>query len=107
MNFVNDPGGGRLRAAKPAVLDAETAETIAIQGLTFIAVDPVLWPRFLAINQSQLRDAARARGFLPGVLDFILAHRPTLDAFCAAQELRQQSVSDARQLLNGPEDVIE
>ncbi|WAP68903.1 DUF3572 domain-containing protein [Jiella pelagia] len=92
------------------MLDAETAETIAIQGLTFIAADPVLWPRFLAItgiDQSQLRDAARARGFLPGVLDFILAHRPTLDAFCAAQELRQQSVSDARQLLNGPEDVIE
>lgn len=110
MNFVNDTRGIRQSATKPVALDAQAAEAVAINGLTFIAADTVLWPRFLAltgIDQSQLRDAARASGFLPGVLDFILAHQPTLEAFCEAQQLEPQTVSDARQLLTGPEDVAD
>ncbi len=86
----------------------DEAEAIAVEGLTFIAADPVLWPRFLAltgIEQSQLRDAARAAGFLPGVLEFILAHEPTLESFCASQDVPPQSVDAARRLLAGPDDV--
>tara|TARA_R110002020_G_scaffold77411_1_gene195417 strand:+ start:532 stop:864 length:333 start_codon:yes stop_codon:yes gene_type:complete len=110
LNFVNDPRSGRKRAAGQASLDRQTAESTAIEGLTFIAADPVLWPRFLAltgIDPSQLRDAARAAGFLPGVLDFILAHQPTLESFCDAQQISPQSVSTARHVLTGPEDVAD
>ncbi|NDW06521.1 DUF3572 family protein [Jiella sp. 40Bstr34] len=99
---MREPAAGR------APLGREKAESIAIEGLTFIAADPVLWPRFLAVtglDQSQLRDAARAAGFLPGVLDFILAHQPTLESFCEAQQVSPQSVSAARHLLTGPEDL--
>ena len=60
------------------------AEALAIAGLGFIAADPELLPRFLAltgIEAPSIRAAAREPGFLAGVLNFILAHEPTLDRF--------------------------
>jgi len=60
------------------------AEALAIAGLGFIAADPELLPRFLAltgIEASSIRAAAREPGFLAGVLNFILAHEPTLHRF--------------------------
>ncbi|RFC64847.1 MULTISPECIES: DUF3572 domain-containing protein [Mesorhizobium] len=62
----------------------ETAEQIAINALGFIASDPVLLNRFLAITgieASDIRHAAAQPGFLAGVLQFIAAHEPTLIAF--------------------------
>lgn len=63
----------------------ENAEALAIQALGFIAADPELLPRFLAITgieASAIRHAAREPGFLAGVLQFIAAHEPTLMRFC-------------------------
>lgn len=63
----------------------DEAEAVAIQALAFIASDPELLPRFLAITgieASAIRRAAREPGFLAGVLQFILAHEPTLLKFC-------------------------
>jgi hypothetical protein len=60
------------------------AEALAIAGLGFIAADPELLPRFLAltgIEASSVRAAAREPGFLAGVLSFILSHEPTLHRF--------------------------
>ena len=62
----------------------EEAEALAIRALAFIASDPELLPRFLAITgieASSIRSAAREPGFMAGVLQFILAHEPTLMRF--------------------------
>lgn len=88
--------------------DKQTAETIAIQALSFIASDVDLMNRFVGvtgIEPSQIRSAARAPGFLAGVLDFILAHEPTLIAFSQAADLDPANVARARQALpNGSDD---
>lgn len=60
------------------------AEAIAISALGFVASDPELLPRFLAITGIEARSIRRAAlepGFLAGVLQFILAHEPTLMRF--------------------------
>ena len=61
----------------PASPNSQTAEALAIQALGFVAADPVLLPRFLAltgIEASEIRRAAAEPGFLAGVLNFLLAH---------------------------------
>lgn len=61
------------------------AESLAIEALSFVAADPELLPRFLAITGIQaqsIRHAASEPGFLAGVLNFILVHEPTLLRFC-------------------------
>lgn len=60
------------------------AESLAIEALAFVAADPELLPRFLAITgieAQSIRHAASEPGFLAGVLNFILAHEPTLMRF--------------------------
>ncbi|WP_136620600.1 MULTISPECIES: DUF3572 domain-containing protein [Mesorhizobium] len=62
----------------------EEAESIAVKALGFVASDPELLPRFLAITGIEahsIRKAASEPGFLAGVLQFILAHEPTLMRF--------------------------
>ena len=76
-----------MRQPSPSRIDAATAEQTAIAALGFIAGDPVLLPRFLAITgieAADIRLAAREPGFLAGVLQFLMAHEPTLAAFCEA-----------------------
>jgi len=68
-------------------MDPESAEQMAVAALGFVAADPVLLPRFLAISgidADRIRQAAREPGFLAGVLQFLMAHEPTLAAFCEA-----------------------
>ena len=63
----------------------EQAEALAVGALAFVANDAELLPRFLAITgieASSIRRAAAEPGFLAGVLQFILAHEPTLMRFC-------------------------
>ncbi|MGN6142436.1 MAG: DUF3572 domain-containing protein [Mesorhizobium sp.] len=70
--------------ANPASM-REEAEAVAIRALGFVAADPELLPRFLAltgIEASSIRRAAAEPGFLAGVLQFVLAHEPTLMRFC-------------------------
>ena len=65
-------------------INADGAEQIAIRGLAFIAGDPELLRRFLAITgieAGNIRASAREPGFLAGVLQFILAHEPTARRF--------------------------
>lgn len=84
---------------KPADMTSRgDGETVAIQALGFIAADPELLPRFLAltgIEASAIRHAAREPGFLAGVLQFILAHEPTLLRFCEEARLAPAAVSAA------------
>lgn len=78
------------------------AESIAIAALGFIAGDEKLLPRFLSltgIEAAQVRDAAREPGFMAGVLQFILAHEPTLLAFSQQSGIAPQDVARARAAL--------
>ncbi len=83
---------------------AVDAEALAISALSFIASDPVLMPRFLAItgiDASDIRHAAAEPGFLTGVLNFLLAHEPSLMAFCEATGTDPQQVGRAERMLPG------
>jgi Protein of unknown function (DUF3572) len=76
----------------------ENAERIAIEALGFVAADPELLPRFLAITGIEaqaIRQAAREPGFLAGVLQFILAHEPTLLRFAHKSGLAPADVAKA------------
>ncbi|WEX11709.1 DUF3572 domain-containing protein [Chelativorans sp. AA-79] len=80
----------------------DQAEAIAISALAFIASDPQLLPRFLSltgIEADQIRQAAREPGFLAGVLQFVLAHEPTLMAFSEANGVAPQDVDAAHKAL--------
>ncbi len=84
---------------KPTLQDAEA---IAVSGLIFVANDPILLPRFLAITgieSSAIREAAREPGFLAGVLQFILAHEPTLLAFSDQEGISPGAVGTALRML--------
>lgn len=83
---------------KPTAMSREEAEQIAVAGLSFVAADPDLLQRFLAITgieAGDIRRAAQEPGFLAGVLQFILAHEPTMDSFCAESGLKPERVAAA------------
>ena len=82
--------------------DRENAEALAIRALGFVAADPELLPRFLAISgieAGSVRQAAREPGFLAGVLQFIAAHEPTLMRFSEESGIPPQQVSAALRAL--------
>jgi hypothetical protein len=80
----------------------EQAEAVAIQALGFVASDPELLPRFLAITGIEahsIRQAAGEPGFLAGVLQFILAHEPTLLRFSQETGLPPETAAKALRAL--------
>jgi hypothetical protein len=82
----------------------EAALMLAIRGLTFIAEDPDLLGRFLAltgVGPADIRARAADPGFLGGVLDFILGHEETVVAFAEWAEVKPDTVAVARRLLPG------
>lgn len=84
------------------LMDPTVAEELAIAALGFVAADEVLLPRFLALSGIEAKDVRRAAGepgFLAGVLQFILAHEPTLLAFCAASDADPATVAAAARAL--------
>lgn len=83
---------------------AVNGEDIAIRALVWVAGNEEMLRRFLdlsGIDASQIRAAAREPAFLAGVLNFILAHEPTLEAFAAAEKLHPSSVATALASLPG------
>lgn len=86
------------------------AEQLAIAALGYVAADPTLLPRFLAltgIEANQIRQAAMEPGFLAGVLQFIMAHEPTLTAFCETSGTKPERVGAALRALPFGDDRIE
>lgn len=82
----------------------EQAESLAIEALIWLTQEPDLMSRFLTltgIDASAIRSAAREPGFLGGVLQFLLAHEPTLMRFCEATENEPNSVVNAARQLPG------
>ena len=92
------------------VTRVQQAEEIAAIALGFIAADPQLLPRFLAlsgIEPSAIRAAAQEPGFLAGVLNFIAAHEPTLLAFAEHAAINPEAVLKAMRLLPQGDDRYE
>lgn len=80
----------------------EEAEAIAISALGFVASDPELLPRFLAltgIEARSIRVVAKEPGFLAGVLQFIAAHEPTLIRFSHATGTPPGAILSAQRAL--------
>ena len=82
----------------------EAAETLAIQGLGFIAADEDRLLAFIGLTGTGL-DEIRARAgdsaFLAGVLDYLLADEPLLLEFAEAQAIRPQLIMSLRRELPG------
>jgi hypothetical protein len=77
----------------------DQATSLAIEGLSFVASDTVLFNRFLrltGLELENLRDAAGEPAFLAGVLDFIIGDETTLEEFAGHAGVRPQDVAAAR-----------
>lgn len=88
----------------------EGAEEIAVAALGFVAADLALLGRFLSISGIEpeaIRLAAREPGFLAGVLQFIIAHEPTLIAFAQTAGIDPASVAQAMRNLPQGDDRYE
>ncbi len=82
------------------------AETIGIEALGFLAGDQELMRRFLdltGIEGPNVRELAARPSFFVGLLDFMLAHEPTLEAFAQSARIEPWEVGVARERLDrGP-----
>ncbi|MBB3235049.1 DUF3572 domain-containing protein [Phyllobacterium endophyticum] len=86
----------------------DDAQALAINSLVFLAGDDELLSRFLAltgITADQIRSAASEPGFLAGVLQFYLAHEPTLMRYCEATGTDPALFQEALRLLPGGQDI--
>jgi len=98
MQSRSDP-----QAARGAAMNADGA-SIAIAALSWISADGEMISRFCAltgIEPGQMRLAADEPGFLAGVLEFLLAHEPTLMRFCDDNRIDPAAVQRAHAELSG------
>ena len=80
------------------------AASLAISALSWIAADGELMGRFLTltgIEPANIRAVADEPGFLSGVLEFLLAHEPTLMRFCEENAIKPETVGRAQMRLGG------
>ena len=86
---------------------AEAAEATAVAILGWLAGEPELLSRFLALTgvaPSEVRNAVNNPGFLAGIVDFLMSHEPDLLAFCEATGTKPEAVVHAHAVLSGPAD---
>jgi hypothetical protein len=85
-------------------LDLQTAETIALQGLAFLAEDPGRVARFLAltgIEAGELRTRAGTPELLAAVLEHLAGDESLLLVFTASRGVPPESIAPALALLQG------
>ncbi len=90
------------------MLRQESAETIALQALGWLAGHEELLPTFLATTGAAVGDLAKAAGdpaFLGSVLDFLLLDDAWVMEFCRAHDLRFEVPMQARASLPGGEAI--
>ncbi|MBO9629686.1 MAG: DUF3572 domain-containing protein [Shinella sp.] len=88
-------------------LAAEAAEATAVTILGWLAGEPELLSRFLAltgVSPSEVRTAVKDTGFLAGIVDFLMSNEPDLLAFCDATGTKPEAVVHAHAVLSGPAD---
>jgi hypothetical protein len=84
---------------------AVQAEEIAGTVLGWLAGEPDMLSRFMALSgmqPQQLRYAVNDPQFLAGMIDFLMAHEPTLMAFCEATGTKPEAVAAASHHYSGP-----
>jgi hypothetical protein len=87
-------------------MGTEDAEAMAIQILGWLISQPDLLNRFMAlvgVDAGSIRRAAAEPGFLPAVTGFVMAHEPTLLAFCDQNDVKAERVAACHARLSGPE----
>lgn len=85
---------------------AAHADEIAVSILSWLGNEPDLFNRFLSLSGldlSDLRAFSRSPAFNVALMEFIMAHEPTLMAFCAHSGYAPETVSAAWQRLAGPQ----
>ena len=83
----------------------ERAETIGLDGLTFLAGLPDWLDRFLRLSGleiSALRDRASDPDFLRAVLEFLLTEDVLVADFCKEHELDARDIHIAHRVLGEP-----
>ena len=91
-----------IREGKRPVGSGKDAETIGVEALSFMASNPEVLQRFLDVtgmDAGQLRSAAAKPSFFVALLDFILAHEPTVLDFAGAAGLDPAEIGMARERL--------
>lgn len=86
----------------------ESAETVALQGLAWLAGNEELLPVFMGatgVSEADLREQAQDPVFLGSVLDFILMDDAWIIGFCETQGIDPQLPMQARAALPGGEQV--
>jgi len=81
---------------------AEAPDEVAIEALSFVAGDPVIFNRFLrltGLELENLRAAASEPAFLAGVLDFLLSDERLVLAFSDQSAIDPSVIADARRRL--------
>ena len=89
-------------------MQRDTAETVAIRALGWIAANDDLMPVFLGSTGASLSDLRGGAGdpvFLAAVLDFLTMDDNWVVAFCDAEGLGYDAPLRARQALPGGEQV--
>lgn len=92
----------QMPISKPGPLAADVAEVLAIQALGFIAQDEERLGRFLALTglgPAEIREAARERHFLAGVLEYVSGDEELLVAFASHAGVDPTTVAIARRAL--------
>jgi hypothetical protein len=82
----------------------EAAEALAVSALAFLASEPEHLGHFLAasgIGPDHIREAARDRGFLSGVLDHLAGDEALLIAFARHADIDPAEIERARSALGG------
>jgi hypothetical protein len=93
--------------SKPAKLNQDRAEALALQVLSFILADPMQISRFLELTGGtphDLREVASSRELQVATLEYLLSDEGLLLAFCQEAEVDPASIAPAHQLLTGPTD---
>ena len=84
---------------------ADSAQSLAVSALTFIAADPDRLNRFLGLTglgPDNLRTAAADPAFLGSVLDYLVADEKLLVEFAADAGLKPEAVARAHGALRRP-----
>ena len=88
----------------------DSARSLAVSALTFIAADPDRLSRFLGLTglgPENLRTAAADPAFLGSVLDYLVADEKLLVEFAADAGLKPEAVARAHEaLLEPPTDSV-
>jgi hypothetical protein len=90
--------------SKAGPISHSSAESLAVEALSFLAQDSERLGRFLAVTgmgPEMIRKAAADPGFLAGVLDHIASDEPLLLAFAQHAAVDPRSVERAQALLGG------